>query len=73
MNFGHHDEYELSGLNLKKIEEMVSKKKVYYNHFADKSVINKYHTSYQLKKADINTLPKYLKDNMDKYDEWFDH
>ena len=72
-NFGHHDEYELSGLNLKKIEEMVSKKKVYYNHFADKSVINKYHTSYQLKKADINTLPKYLKDNMDKYNEWFDH
>ena len=72
-NFGHHDEYELSGLNLKKIKEMVSQKKVYYDHFADKSIVNKYHSSYQLKKVDINILPQYLKDNLDKYNDWFDH
>ena len=72
-NFGHHDEYELSGLNLKKIEEMVNQKKVYYDHFADKSIVDKWHSSYQLKKVGIDMLPKYLKDNLDKYNEWFDH
>ena len=38
MNFGHHDEFELSGLTEKDIEDRIKERKVFYNHFADISI-----------------------------------
>ena len=70
-NFGHHAEFESSGLNIKKIEKFINEKKVFYNHFADKSNSNKWNSSHNLKKLDNKYLPKFL-DNNEKYSKWFD-
>ena len=70
-NFGHHAEFELSGLDVKKIKKFIDEKKVFYNHFADKSDPNKWNSTYNLKKLDSKYLPDFLNDN-EKYSEWFD-
>ena len=72
MNFGHHDEFEKSGLNIEKIKKFVNEKKIFFNHFADKSKIEKWDYVYKLKKIDNKFLPKYLIDNSNKYKDWFD-
>ena len=71
-NFGHHSEFELSGLQLKDIEEKVKQKKVFYNHFADKTNTDNWNYDYPLKKIDNKILPEYLISNFDKYVTWFD-
>ena len=72
MNFGHHDEFKLSGLTIDKIRNKVKNKELFYNHFVDSSNQNKWESDYKLKKIDINNLPKYLIKNKSKYIEWFD-
>ena len=72
MNFGHHDEFRLSGLTIEKIREKIKNKEMFYDHFADQSSTNKWRSDYKLKKYDSSLLPKYLNDNQNKYKEWFD-
>jgi beta-1,4-mannosyl-glycoprotein beta-1,4-N-acetylglucosaminyltransferase len=72
INFGHHSEFEQSGLTLEDIKNKVKQKKVFYNHFADKSKKNNWDFDYPLKKVDNNILPEFLSANMNKYKEWFD-
>ena len=71
-NFGHHDEFETSGLSVEKIKEKIKNKEMFYNHFADKESDNKWDFNYKLKKIDHNFLPEFLKINSEKYKEWFD-
>ena len=71
-NFGHHSEFELSGISLNNIKEKVRQKKVFYNHFADKTKGDNWNYDYPLKKIDNKLLPKFLISNFDKYREWFD-
>ena len=71
-NDAHHNEFELSGLSLDDIKEKVRQKKVFYNHFADKTKGDNWNYDYPLKKIDNKLLPKYLISNFDKYREWFD-
>ena len=71
-NFGHHSEFELSGISLNNIKEKVKQKKVFYNHFADKTKGDNWNYDYPLKKIDNKLLPEYLISNLDKYREWFD-
>ena len=71
MNFGHHDEFKLSGLTVEKIREKIKKKEMFYNHFADKSSKNKWESDFKLRQIDIDKLPQYLIENKDKYKEWF--
>ena len=73
MNFGHHDEFKLSGLTIEKIREKIKNKEMFYDHFADQSSTNKWKSDYKLKKYDSSLLPKYLSDNQNKYKEWFDN
>ena len=73
MNFGHHDEFRLSGLTIEKIREKIKNKEMFYDHFADQSSTNKWKSDYKLKKYDSSLLPKYLSDNQNKYKEWFDN
>jgi beta-1,4-mannosyl-glycoprotein beta-1,4-N-acetylglucosaminyltransferase len=70
-NFGHHDEFESSGLTVKDIQYCIDSKIVNYDHFADKSKINKYNAKYKLQLADDEILPEYLIKNKDKYKNWF--
>jgi len=73
MNFGHHDEFRLSGLTIEKIREKIKNKEMFYDHFADQSSTNKWKSDYKLKKYNSSLLPKYLSDNQNKYKEWFDN
>ena len=71
-NFGHHDEFELSGLTIDDLKKRISEKKVLYNHLVDQSSQNKWNYDYKLKKIGDALLPKYLQDNKKKYNEWID-
>ncbi len=71
-NFLHHREYEVSGLGIDDMEKMVNEKKVLYNHSADKRDVNKWAASVPLKKVTNLELPKYLRENIDKYKVWLD-
>ena len=72
MNFGHHDEFRLSGITTEQIKQKISNREMIYDHFADKSSKNKWQSNYKLKLAKLNILPKYLVENKFKYQEWFD-
>jgi beta-1,4-mannosyl-glycoprotein beta-1,4-N-acetylglucosaminyltransferase len=71
-NFGHHDEFDVSGLTLEDITKKIRENKVFYNHFVDQSNLEKWNYEYELKKIKDVFLPNYLIDNKDKYKEWFD-
>ena len=71
-NFGHHDEFDVSGLKKEDIKKKIDEKKVFYNHFADKESLNKWNYDYKLKKINLDELPLYLQNNREKYKEWLD-
>ena len=71
MNFGHHDEFKLSGISVDDIKAKISNKEMFYDHFADKSSTNKWKSDYKLKLVDENLLPSFLTKNKDQYNEWF--
>ena len=66
-NFGHHDEFDISGITLEDIKKKIKEKKVFYNHFADKDNLKKWEYEKELKKTDLEILPNYLKMNKEKY------
>ena len=71
MNFGHHDEFRLSGLTIEKIRDKILNKEMFYDHLADKSSTNKWKSNYKLKVIGDEMLPSYLIKNKKKYREWF--
>ena len=72
-NFGHHDEFELSGLTVNDLKKKIDEKKVFFNHFVGKeNYKERWNYDYKLKKIDNSLLPQYLKDNLEKFNEWID-
>ncbi len=72
-NFGHHDEFELSGLTVDDLKKKIKEKKVFFNHFMDKEKYKeRWEYDYKLKKINNNLLPEYLVSNLKKFNEWFD-
>mgnify|MGYP004061006025 CR=1 FL=1 len=72
-NFGHHDEFELSGLTVNDLKKKIEEKKVFFNHFVDKeNYKERWNYDYKLKKIENELLPQYLKNNLKKFKEWFD-
>lgn len=71
-NFGHHDEFDLSGLTVEDLKKKIENKKVFYNHFADKENLDKWNFEYDLKIISDKLLPAYLSKNKEKYREWFE-
>ena len=71
-NFGHHDEFDESGIDLNFIKSKISNKEVFYDHFLDKKDPNKWRSNYKLKKVSSSVLPEYLANNHQKYQNWFD-
>ena len=72
MNFGHHVDYKESGLNIEKIDKIMSNKKVLYDHSLDKTK-NSWNSSINLKRVKNTILPSYLVNNVSKYELWFDN
>ena len=70
-NFGHHDEFEESGITIKKLKNYIDEGIVFYNHFADQKDLNKWNFNYKLKKINDDFLPEYLIKNKNKYKDWF--
>ena len=74
-NFGHHDEFELSGMTVNDLQKKIDNKEVFFNHFVDKEKYKeRWNFNYKLKKIDNHHLPDYLNsaDNKVKFKEWFD-
>ena len=71
INFGHHDEFEISNLTISDIKKNIENGIVFYDHLADKKNQNKWNYNYQLKLIDEKKLPSYLIKNKDKYLYWF--
>ena len=72
MNFGHHNEFRMSGLSVDDIRNKIKKKELFYNHFKDTTSSSKWKSNHKLKKVDQSLLPEFLKTNMNKYKDWFD-
>jgi len=72
-NYGEHNEFEMSDIDLAKMSKLVKEKKVYFNHNADKSNPNKYSYGHELVKINKNLLPKFLVDNYLKFKDWFEY
>jgi beta-1,4-mannosyl-glycoprotein beta-1,4-N-acetylglucosaminyltransferase len=70
-NFAHHLEFENSGLTIDQIRRKVLEGKMFYDHTADKTSLNKWGVEEKLKKVDANLLPDYLSKNKEKFKEWF--
>ena len=71
LNFAHHYEYEESGLNIKNLKEMISEKRVMYDHNVDQKGY-KWSGKSILKKIDNEKLPTYISSNLSKFQEWID-
>ena len=67
----HHREYELNPLGEVKINEIIKEKKPIYNLKSDMKS-NKFDLSDRLISADINELPSYVQNNLEKYKKWID-
>ena len=72
-NFGHHNEFDVSGVTIQDIQNCIDKRIVNYNHQSDQSANNKYTANYKLQIIEDRVLPNYLTNNKDKYKEWFDY
>ena len=72
-NFGHHNEFDVSGISVEDIQKCIDNKIVNYDHKADKSLKKKYNANYKLKVVDDKILPNYLVKNKNKFKEWFDN
>ncbi len=70
-NFGHHVDFENSGLTVEDMEKNINNQIVTYDHKLDKTDQNKNQYKYKLKKVDFNLLPEYLINNKSKFNKWF--
>ena len=71
LNHEHHDEYKLAKDNLPKIEDLIRRKTINYDHKA-KSSEYKYSKEFKLKTLPIDEMPIFLQQNTNKYNQWFD-
>ena len=71
LNYTHHYEYELSGLNINDLKKKISERKIIYDHGVDQRE-PKWKSEKTLTKIDLKEMPKYLKENSSKYANWLE-
>ena len=67
----HHREFDVSPLTVNQIDEIIKNKKAIYNLNVDQRV-SKIGNGNQLKKFELNKLPKYIQINKNNFKEWID-
>ncbi len=75
-NDEHHDEFDITGININDIQDMIKNRYIPYNHKADKRDFkNRWNKNIKVKLIKINDdkLPSYLVENKDNYSLWFDN
>ena len=71
LNGEQHAEFKRTGKDLGYITGLVDRKCIDYDHKA-KSEDYKYSKEFKLKTVSIDTMPLFLKENINKYSKWFD-
>ena len=71
LNFLHHVDFKESGLGLNDLKRLMNEKKVMYNHKTDKKKAN-WGEGEKLEKIRLEEIPKYIRDNIEKYKPWLD-
>ena len=71
LNMEQHGEYKSAKKNLRNIEDLVRRKVIDYDHKA-KTSDYKYSKEFKLKTLSIDSMPTFLKNNVQKYSNWFD-
>tara|TARA_Y100000590_G_scaffold54640_1_gene57052 strand:- start:216 stop:1058 length:843 start_codon:yes stop_codon:yes gene_type:complete len=69
-NFGHHNEFDKSGIGIEDIRKKIEKHELFYDHFLDQSDPKKWNSNYKLKKTELNILPKYIQENESNLKDW---
>ena len=67
----HHIDYDVNPLGLNKIENIIKDKKAIYDLKVDQRN-NKFNGKNELIKIQDNELPRYIMDNLDKYNNWIE-
>ena len=70
LNDENHAEYELKDTSYETIKDNILRKVVPYNYEVDKSSNQRFNET-KLDNIDLNYLPKYINNNIEKYKEWF--
>mgnify|MGYP000191318900 FL=1 len=69
LNDENHSEYEAQGFTIERIKNNIKNRVIDYNHEAKKDSNERFkQTKLDVAKTDI--LPKYIRDNLDRYREW---
>ena len=71
LNFLHHQDFELSGLKLENIKEMIKNKKIIYDLDVDQKDY-KWKGTKKLSKVPLSEMPDYLSNNYKKYSNWLE-
>ena len=69
-NFGHHNEFDESGLKIEDLRKKIDNQELFYDHFADQKKSNKLQSNYKLRKTDLNILPNYISKNKLDLKDW---
>jgi len=69
----HHIEYDQNPLGIKKIEELIKKKKLIYNYEADQRIKNKFENNETLNILEKTKLPEYIQKNFNKFEQWLEN
>ena len=69
----HHRDYEVEEIGIEKIKKLIKENKTIYNMYVDKAS-QKYDDKSQknLEKFEINKLPLYIQNNLEKFKNWID-
>jgi beta-1,4-mannosyl-glycoprotein beta-1,4-N-acetylglucosaminyltransferase len=71
LNDEHHDEFEISEINLEKIKDMVKNQYIVHNHNVDKKNIKDKWSHYEkLERVSLNEMPEYISINKKDYSDW---
>ena len=71
-SYTHHREYDLNPLGVKKINNMIKNRETVYNLSVDQRV-DQFEKGQKLDVLEFNELPKYIKDNQNKYKLWLEN
>jgi len=67
----HHREFDVNPLSIEEINKIIEDKKAIYNLNVDKST-SKIGTGNSLEREKLEKLPRYLKNNINKYKDWIE-
>ena len=70
-SYTHHREFELSSLNIKKIEDMIKNRESVYNLGVDQRT-NQFEKGQKLDILETDKLPSYIQQNQNKYKQWLE-